>query len=45
MDTQELTEEELKITQLIRSLDYGKVIVTVKNGKPVYAEIQKTIQL
>ena len=39
------TDEEKKILTLIRTIGFGKVVVTVKNGKPVYAEAQKTIQL
>ena len=38
-----LTTEETKILSQIRTIDFGKVVVTVKNGKPVYVETQKTI--
>lgn len=40
-----LTEEERKIIELLRTVAFGKVIITVKNGTPVYAETQKTIPL
>ena len=43
--TPELTEEEKKILKLIQTIGFGKVVVTVKNGKPVFVETQKTIQL
>ena len=43
--TPELTEEEKKILSQIRTIGFGKVVVTVKNGKPVYVEMQKTIPL
>ena len=43
--TPELTEEEKKIISQIRTVGFGKVVVTVKNGKPVYVETQKTIPL
>lgn len=43
--TSELTEEEKKILQIVRTIGFGKVVVTVKNGKPVYVETQKTIPL
>lgn len=40
-----LTEDQRKILQLIEAVGFGKVVVTVKNGKPVYVETQKTIPL
>ena len=40
-----LTEEEKEIIFQIRTVGFGKVVVTVKNGKPVYVETQKTIPL
>ena len=40
-----LTEEEKEIISQIRTVGFGKVVVTVKNGKPVYVETQKTIPL
>ena len=43
--TPELTEVEKKIIKLIQTIGFGKVVVTVKNGKPVFVETQKTIQL
>ena len=43
--TPELTEEEKKIIFQIRNVCFGKVVVTVKNGQPVYVETQKTIPL
>ena len=43
--TPELTEEEKEIISQIRTVGFGKVVVTVKNGKPVYVETQKTIPL
>jgi len=44
-ETYELTKEEKEVLQIIQTIGYGKVVVTVKNGKPVYVETQKTIQL
>ena len=43
--TPELTEDEKKIIFQIRTVGFGKVVVTVKNGKPVHVETQKTIPL
>lgn len=40
-----LTEKDMEVIRLLRQTDYGKVLVTVKNGEPVHAEIQKSIPL
>lgn len=37
------TEKDLEVIRLMRQTDYGKVLVTVKNGEPVHAEIQKSV--
>lgn len=39
------TEKDLEVIRLMRQTDYGKVLVTVKNGEPVHAEIQKSIPI
>lgn len=44
-ETGSLSEEKSKIIDLLRKIDYGKLVVTVKNGKPVFVETQKTIPL
>ena len=36
---------EGEIIKLVRNIGFGKIVVTVKNGKPVFVETQKTIQL
>lgn len=41
----EITDEEREIIKLVRNIGFGKIVVTVKNGKPVFVETQKTIQL
>ena len=41
----ELTESEREILRMVRELDYGKLVVTIKNGKPVHAEMQKSVPL
>ncbi len=41
----ELTEQDLGFLRLIRELDYGKLVITVKNGQPVHAELQKSVLL
>lgn len=40
-----LSSAEEQVLELIRRLDYGKLVVTVKGGKPVFAEVQKTVPL
>ena len=34
-----------EILRLIRELGYGKIVITVKNGQPVHAELQKSVLL
>ena len=41
----ELKVQEWQIVQLIRELDYGQLVVSVKNGKPVHVESRKSITL
>ena len=40
-----INAQELQIIKLMRELDYGQVIVSVKNGKPVHVETRKSITL
>ena len=39
------TVKEMEVIRILREIDYGKIIITVKEGKPVHAETQKSIQL
>ncbi len=41
----ELTELEVKLIEQVRNLDWGKVEVTVKNGKPVMISVRIDIKL
>ncbi len=41
----ELTEQDREVLRLIRELGYGKLVITVKNGQPVHAELQKSVLL
>ena len=41
----EIKAQEWQIIQLIRDLDYGQLVVSVKNGKPVHVESRKSITL
>ena len=37
--------QELQIIKLMRELEYGQLVVSVKNGKPVHVETRKSITL
>ncbi len=37
--------QEWEIIKLMRELDYGQLVISVKNGKPVHAETRKSITL
>lgn len=39
------TDKDLEVIRLMRQTDYGKVLVTVKNGEPVHVEIQKSVPI
>ena len=41
----EIKPNEWQIIKLIRELEYGQVIVNVKNSKAVHAETRKSINL
>lgn len=41
----EIKPQEWQIIKLIRELEYGQVIVNVKNSKVVHAETRKSINL
>ena len=40
-----MSAQEQQIIGIMRELDYGQVIVSVKNGKPVHVETRKSITL
>ena len=42
---EELKAQEWQIIKLMRELDYGQLVVSVKNGKPVHVETRKSITL
>ena len=44
-ETPDFTDREREILRLIREIGYGKVLITVKNGQPVHAELQKSVLL
>lgn len=41
----ELTEDEIKIIETIRNLQWGRVEVAVKNGVPVMISIKQDVKL
>ena len=38
-----ITKKEMEVIRLMRECDYGKVVVTVKEGMPVHVEVSKSI--
>ena len=48
MDKDNISADQLKpyetqIIKLIRELDYGQLVISVKSGKPVHIETRKSI--
>ncbi len=44
--TMELSPQERRLIQLLRTIDYGEVRIIMKDGKPIRAEeIQRSIKL
>jgi len=44
--TMSLIEQEQKVVEIMRELDYGEVLIVIKNGVPVHIEeIKKSIKL
>ena len=41
----ELTKGEEKVLDQIRNLDWGRVEITVKDGKPVMVSVRRDIKL
>ena len=41
----QISEEDARILQFIHELSYGKVVITVRDGKAVHAEIQRSVPL
>ena len=44
-EKENMNAQELQIIKLMRELDYGQLVVSVKNGKPVHVESRKSITL
>lgn len=44
-DGKKLTVQDEKILKILRELEYGKVVITMKKGDPVHVEVQRSIQL
>ena len=42
----ELSEQELQVVQIMREIEYGELMVSIKGGKPVRVEeVRKSIQI
>ena len=42
---QEITTQDYQVLRLMREMDYGHLVITVKGGQPVHAEVQKSVQI
>ncbi|MBE6914198.1 MAG: DUF2292 domain-containing protein [Ruminococcaceae bacterium] len=44
--TAQISEQEWQIIQLMREIEYGELLISMKGGKPVRAEeVRKSIQI
>lgn len=43
LSREEMTSAEQEVIRMIRELDYGHIVLTVKAGKAVHAELQKSV--
>lgn len=41
----EITTQDYQVLRLMREMDYGHLVITVKGGQPVHAEVQKSVQI
>ena len=41
----EITTQDYQVLRLMREMDYGHLVITVKGGQPVHAEVQKSAQI
>jgi len=42
----EMSEQELQVLQILREIEYGELMVSVKAGKPIRVEeVRKSIQI
>ena len=42
----EMSEQELQVLQIMREIEYGELMVSVKAGKPIRVEeVRKSIQI
>lgn len=44
--TAELSEQELQVLRIMREIEYGELMVSIKAGKPIRVEeVRKSIQI
>lgn len=41
----DITTQDYQVLRLMREMDYGHLVITVKGGHPVHAEVQKSVQI
>ena len=40
-----ITAQDYQVLRLMREMDYGHIVITVKGGQLVHAEVQKSVQI
>lgn len=41
----DITTQDYQVLRLMREMDYGHLVITVRGGQPVHAEVQKSVQI
>ena len=41
----DISTQDYQVLRLMREMDYGHLVITVKGGHPVHAEVQKSVQI
>ncbi len=41
----DITTQDYQVLRLMREMNYGHLVITVKGGQPVHAEVQKSVQI
>ncbi len=39
----DISSQDYQVLKLMREMDYGHLVITVKGGQPVHAEVQKSV--
>lgn len=41
----DITTQDYQVLRLMWEMNYGHLVITVKGGQPVHAEVQKSVQI